>query len=147
MSRPSQTRIGIAATASRIGAHGRLAQRPPAGDAGGSGAAAVDPAVDCAMAPGVYGAIRERPGSGAGLARAAGDVHATRGGYPSGVNDEPIDCPRCGESVPAMAYCIRCGASLASGGGGAGRAGRRGSYAAAPGESVTRVALFSTLLP
>ena len=63
------------------------------------------------------------------------------------MNDEPIDCPRCGESVPAMAYCIRCGASLASGGGGAGRAGRHGSYAAAPGEGVARVALFSTLMP
>ena len=63
------------------------------------------------------------------------------------MSDEPIDCPRCGESVPAMAYCVRCGASLTTAGDGAGRAGRHGTYAAAPGEAVTRVALFSTLLP
>ena len=62
------------------------------------------------------------------------------------MTDERIDCPRCGESVPATTFCIRCGASLADAGG-PGIAGRRGSYAAAPGEAVTRVALFSTLMP
>ncbi len=67
-------------------------------------------------------------------------------GYPSGVTDEPIDCPRCGASVPATAFCVRCGASLrATEASTPGR--RRDSYAAAPGESLTRVALFSTLLP
>jgi len=62
------------------------------------------------------------------------------------VTDEPIDCPRCGGSVPDDSFCIRCGEPLRDGGSAtAGR--RRGSYAAAPGESVARVALFSTLLP
>ncbi len=45
-----------------------------------------------------------------------------------------------------MPFCVRCGESLRDAGGPAGR-GRRGSYAAAPGQSVARVALFSTLLP
>ena len=64
------------------------------------------------------------------------------------MSDERTVCPRCGQTVPDMPFCIRCGESLhhhdpAR----AGSAGRRGSYAAAPAESVARVALFSTILP
>ena len=62
------------------------------------------------------------------------------------MTDEQIDCPRCGQTVPDARFCIRCGESLRD----ADRAGsgrRRGSYAAAPAESVARVALFSTILP
>ena len=62
------------------------------------------------------------------------------------MTDEPFDCPRCGESVPDATFCVRCGARLHDGDE-PGRGGRRTSYAAAPGESVTRVALFSTLMP
>ena len=61
------------------------------------------------------------------------------------MTDQRIDCPRCGEAVPDATFCIRCGASLRDGGRGVG--GRSGSYAAAPGEAVDRVALFSTLMP
>lgn len=60
--------------------------------------------------------------------------------------DTQIDCPRCGGAVPDAPYCIRCGEPLhdvsAVGG-----ARRDGSFAGAPGESVRRVAPFSTLLP
>ena len=62
------------------------------------------------------------------------------------MTDDTIDCPRCGGSVPDAPFCIRCGEPLHDGdAAGSGR--RRGSFAAAPGESVARVALFSTLLP
>ena len=60
--------------------------------------------------------------------------------------DDQVDCPQCGQPVPNTAFCVRCGESLGDTGGPAGR-GRPGSYAAAPGQSVARVALFSTLLP
>ena len=60
--------------------------------------------------------------------------------------DTDIDCPHCGQRVPAATFCVRCGEPLQ-----AGRVahvpGRRGSFAAAPGESVARVAPFSTILP
>ena len=62
------------------------------------------------------------------------------------MTDEPFDCPRCGESIPDGTFCVRCGARLHDGDG-PGIGGRNASYAAAPGESVTRVALFSTLMP
>ena len=62
------------------------------------------------------------------------------------MTDEPNACPRCGEPIPDGTFCIRCGARLHDGDA-QGHAGRQGSYAAAPGESVTRVALFSTLMP
>jgi hypothetical protein len=59
--------------------------------------------------------------------------------------DTDLDCPHCGQLVPAAIFCVRCGEPL--------RAGRvahgssRRSFAAAPGESVARVAVFSTILP
>ena len=64
------------------------------------------------------------------------------------MSDEQVICPRCGETVPDVAFCIRCGESLHHHDPARqGAAGRRGSYAAAPAESVARVALFSTILP
>ena len=60
--------------------------------------------------------------------------------------DTDTDCPHCGQRVPAATFCVRCGEPLQ-----AGRVahvpGRRRSFAAAPGESVARVAPFSTILP
>ena len=55
-----------------------------------------------------------------------------------------IDCPRCGQRVPDVSFCVRCGEHLRDRSAGGGR---RRFFAAAPGESVGRVALFSTLLP
>ena len=60
--------------------------------------------------------------------------------------DDQVTCPQCGQPVPDTPFCVRCGESLRDPGGPAGR-GRPGSYAAAPGQSVARVAMFSTLLP
>jgi len=62
------------------------------------------------------------------------------------VPDDQVTCPQCGQPVPDAPFCVRCGESLRGSGGPAGR-GRPGSYAAAPGQSVARVAMFSTLLP
>jgi hypothetical protein len=62
------------------------------------------------------------------------------------VPDDQVTCPQCGQPVPDTPFCVRCGESLRDSGGPAGR-GRPGSYAAAPGQSVARVAMFSTLLP
>jgi hypothetical protein len=62
------------------------------------------------------------------------------------VPDDQVTCPQCGQPVPDTPFCVRCGESLRGSGGPAGR-GRRDSYAAAPGQSVARVAMFSTLLP
>jgi hypothetical protein len=55
-------------------------------------------------------------------------------------------CPRCGGSVPDSPFCVRCGAPLRHADPVA-AARRRDSYAAAPAESVARLALVSTLLP
>jgi len=61
------------------------------------------------------------------------------------VTSPPIlDCPRCGVAVPARAFCASCGEPLAATADG--RAQSR-SYAAAPGERVTSIALVSTLFP
>ncbi len=56
-----------------------------------------------------------------------------------------IECPRCGETVPDLPFCIRCAAALGKAGASRGR-GRPG-FAAAPGESIARVAVISTLFP
>ena len=56
--------------------------------------------------------------------------------------------PAAAQTVPDASFCIRCGESLRHHDPArSGAAGRRGSYAAAPAESVARVALFSTILP
>lgn len=60
--------------------------------------------------------------------------------------ESEMDCPRCGQPVPADAFCVRCGEPLRDGGG-ASQGRNRRAYAASPGEAVTQVALFSTLLP
>jgi ribosomal protein L32 len=57
-----------------------------------------------------------------------------------------IVCPRCGQLVPDGKFCIRCGEPLRDRVAGV-SVSRRSSFAAAPGESVGRVALFTTLLP
>jgi hypothetical protein len=62
------------------------------------------------------------------------------------VEDHPIDCPHCGRSVPDAPYCISCGEPLGVLSEPVGGR-RRGAFAAAPGESVRRIAPFSTLLP
>lgn len=56
-----------------------------------------------------------------------------------------MDCPRCGERVPEMAFCIRCAARLTEGGGAGGRG--KGGVAAAPREATSRDAILSTLFP
>jgi RsiW-degrading membrane proteinase PrsW (M82 family) len=61
------------------------------------------------------------------------------------VDEAEIDCPRCGQRVPDVSFCVRCGEHLHDRSAGGGRPTR--FFAAAPGESVGRVALFSTLLP
>jgi hypothetical protein len=61
------------------------------------------------------------------------------------MDDNVIECPRCAGVVPDAPFCVRCGEPLHAEPSGAGR--RRGSFAGAPGESVRRVAPFSTLLP
>ena len=62
------------------------------------------------------------------------------------MSDEPIECPRCGGSVPDLPFCVRCGAPLRDDDPVAG-ARRQGAFAAAPAEGVARLALVSTLLP
>jgi hypothetical protein len=59
--------------------------------------------------------------------------------------DSEIGCPRCGETVPDLPFCIRCGASLEDGGKGDRRG--RSAFAASPGESASRIAIISTLFP
>ena len=63
------------------------------------------------------------------------------------MTDEPIECPRCGGSVPDTPFCVRCGEPLGERARAAAGHRRAGAYAASPGESVARVAPFSTLLP
>ena len=60
--------------------------------------------------------------------------------------ESEITCRRCGQTVPDAPFCIRCGEHLHDITGATGGR-RRGSFAGAPGESVRRVAPFSTLLP
>ncbi len=63
---------------------------------------------------------------------------------------DEVECPRCGESVPDLPFCIRCAARLrderVAGPGRAGGPGRSG-FAAAPGEGSSRIAVISTLFP
>ena len=64
------------------------------------------------------------------------------------MSDEETVCPRCGQTVPDASFCIVCGEALRKRDPArSGASGRHGSYAAAPAESVARVALFSTILP
>ena len=49
-------------------------------------------------------------------------------------------CPQCGEQVPPLRFCVRCGSPLD-------QARRRHEYAAHPGEPARALRLFSTLFP
>jgi ribosomal protein L32 len=89
------------------------------------------------MPPGVYRLRR--------LVRVRPPDYALSVTHPSSAEPE-IVCRHCGQPVPDMPFCIRCGEHLHDTTGGAGSR-RRGSFAGAPGESVRRVAPFSTLLP
>src|SRR4051812_38058967 len=58
-----------------------------------------------------------------------------------------IRCNQCGNEVPRMQYCIRCGDPLSDEYNVEGRAAARDRFAAAPNEKVRTVALISTLFP
>src|SRR3954451_8662958 len=58
-----------------------------------------------------------------------------------------IRCNQCGNDVPRMRYCIRCGDPLSDEYNSEGRAAARDRFAAAPNERVRTVALISTLFP
>src|SRR3954453_6941605 len=58
-----------------------------------------------------------------------------------------IRCNQCGNDVPRMQYCIRCGDPLSDEYNIEGRAAARDHFAAAPHERVRTVALISTLFP
>jgi len=66
-------------------------------------------------------------------------------------NDAPppdtIRCNQCGNEVPRMEYCIRCGDPLSDEYSAEGRAQARDRFAAAPHEPLRTVALISTLFP
>ena len=49
-------------------------------------------------------------------------------------------CPHCGQTVPPLPFCVRCGSAFD-------RAVRRHEYAAHPGEPARALRLFSTLFP
>src|SRR3954469_8093494 len=63
--------------------------------------------------------------------------------------EEPrlIHCNQCGNDVPRMQFCIRCGDPLSDEYSVEGRAEARDRFAAAPNEKVRTVALISTLFP
>ena len=60
---------------------------------------------------------------------------------------DTIRCNQCGNTVPRMEYCIRCGDPLSDEYNAEGRAHARGRFAAAPNEAAFTVAFVSTLFP
>src|SRR3954470_17310046 len=58
-----------------------------------------------------------------------------------------IRCNQCGNDVPRLEYCIRCGDPLSDEYNAEGRAAARGRFAAAPTEPARTVAFVSTLFP
>ncbi len=56
------------------------------------------------------------------------------------IGEGELTCPHCGQSVPHLHFCVRCGTPLDE-------TARRHEYAAHPGEPVQAVRLFSTLFP
>jgi hypothetical protein len=58
-----------------------------------------------------------------------------------------ITCNQCGNQVPRLEYCIRCGDPLSDEYSAAAKQERRSRFAAAPNESARSVALVSTLFP
>jgi hypothetical protein len=64
-----------------------------------------------------------------------------------GTGDPTIRCDQCGETVPDLTYCVRCGDPLGPEQR-KGRAGRvRDTYAAVPGERANALRLVSTIYP
>ena len=61
--------------------------------------------------------------------------------------EDTITCHQCGNDVPRMEYCIRCGDPLSDEYNAEGRAHARGRFAAAPNEAAFTVAFVSTLFP
>src|SRR3954451_16180885 len=60
---------------------------------------------------------------------------------------DTIHCNQCGNEVPRLEYCIRCGDPLSDEYSAEGRAAARDKFAAAPHERVVTVAFVSTLFP
>src|SRR3954470_3112881 len=60
---------------------------------------------------------------------------------------ETIRCNQCGNDVPRLQFCIRCGDPLSDEYSSEGRAQARSHFAAAPHEPLRTVALISTLFP
>src|SRR4051812_35936453 len=58
-----------------------------------------------------------------------------------------ITCNQCGNQVPRLEFCIRCGDPLSDEYNADGRAAARDRFAAAPNESARTVAFVSTLFP
>jgi hypothetical protein len=58
-----------------------------------------------------------------------------------------IRCNQCGNSVPRMSYCVRCGDPLSDEYDGETRARQRRRFAAAPDEQLNSVSLISTIFP
>ncbi|MEX2546642.1 MAG: hypothetical protein WD830_02490 [Chloroflexota bacterium] len=58
-----------------------------------------------------------------------------------------ITCNQCGNQVPRLEYCIRCGDPLSDEYSADAKRERRGRFAAAPNESARAVALISTIFP
>src|SRR5436190_11130314 len=58
-----------------------------------------------------------------------------------------IRCNQCGNEVPRLEYCIRCGDPLSDEYSAQGKAAARDRFAAAPHEPLRTVALISTLFP
>jgi len=76
-----------------------------------------------------------------------GDAPASEAVPPPTIEPPTIRCDQCGQDVPSLTWCVRCGDPLGPEQR-KGRSGRvRDAYAAAPGERVTSVRIVSTLYP
>ncbi len=61
--------------------------------------------------------------------------------------DTLIRCNQCGNSVPRMAYCVRCGDPLSDEYDEEARERQRGRFAAAPDEPLNSISVISTIFP
>jgi hypothetical protein len=68
-------------------------------------------------------------------------------GQRGGPSEALIRCNQCGNEVPRLEYCIRCGDPLSDEYSADARKERRSRFAAAPDESARTVAMISTLFP
>jgi hypothetical protein len=89
----------------------------------------------------------EAPGSGDAVPADASGQDAQTPADPTAARDHTIRCEQCGETVPNLTYCVRCGDPLLP----EQRRGREGrvrdTYAAVPGERASSVHLVSTIYP